>query len=282
MTLNTNTRTRTRTRSRICARMRVHSPLQSSMLMGTTKRAQRGGFAMGLVAGMLIGLALALGVALFITKAPVPFVNKVPQRTADQDTAETERNRTWDPNAPLSGKGQAGKPGAPAAVGAGAGGGVAGAPPATAYPDVVPGQPPVPVTVTGQASAPVAKPNAAPARDPAAILSGAATPPPSPAPTAAPTAAPATNTGNAAATGPDPFIYFVQAGAFARNEDAEQQRAKLGLLGQQAKITEREQSGRVMYRVRMGPYPRRDDADSLQARLQEQAIESQIVRVEKP
>jgi hypothetical protein len=43
-----------------------------------------GGF-VGLVVGLLLGLALALGVALYITKAPVPFVNKVPQRTAEQD-----------------------------------------------------------------------------------------------------------------------------------------------------------------------------------------------------
>ncbi len=66
--------------------------------------SQRGGFVMGLVVGLLVGLALALGVALYITKAPVPFVNKVPQRTAEQDTAEAERNRNWDPNAPLGGK----------------------------------------------------------------------------------------------------------------------------------------------------------------------------------
>ena len=62
---------------------------------------QRGGFALGLVAGLLMGLALALGVALYITKAPIPFINKVPQRTAEQDTAEIERNRHWDPNACL-------------------------------------------------------------------------------------------------------------------------------------------------------------------------------------
>ncbi|MBE0547339.1 MAG: hypothetical protein IH627_06755, partial [Rubrivivax sp.] len=66
---------------------------------------QRGGFVMGLVVGLLAGLALALGVALYITKAPVPFINKVPQRTAEQDSAEAERNRNWDPNGPLAGKG---------------------------------------------------------------------------------------------------------------------------------------------------------------------------------
>ncbi|MDQ2779168.1 MAG: hypothetical protein M3Y32_06390, partial [Pseudomonadota bacterium] len=65
-------------------------------------KAQRGGFVIGMVVGLLIGLALALGVALYITKAPMPFINKVPQRTAEQDSAEIERNRSWDPNAPLS------------------------------------------------------------------------------------------------------------------------------------------------------------------------------------
>ena len=62
---------------------------------------QRGGFAVGLIIGLLIGLALALGVALYVTKVPVPFVNKVPQRTAGQDAAEAEKNKNWDPNLSL-------------------------------------------------------------------------------------------------------------------------------------------------------------------------------------
>jgi cell division protein FtsN len=229
---------------------------------GAQRGRQRGGFAVGMVAGLLIGLALALAVALFITKAPVPFVNKVPQRTAEQDSAEIERNRSWDPNAGLGGK-VAGRPGGASAPVS-----------TTGFPDAVPGQPPVmaPVPVTAQASAPQPKPNA---RDPAAILAGGAVPP-------APTTVPGVQAGAAGATAVDPFVYFVQAGAYARNEEAEQQRAKLALLGQQAKITEREQAGRTMYRVRVGPFPRRDEADNLQARLQEQSIESQIVRVEKP
>ena len=53
---------------------------------------QRGGFLIGLVVGLLVGLALALGVALYVTKVPIPFVNKVPQRTAEQDAAEAERS----------------------------------------------------------------------------------------------------------------------------------------------------------------------------------------------
>ncbi|MBU6259715.1 MAG: hypothetical protein KGO01_14965, partial [Burkholderiales bacterium] len=71
---------------------------------GVSMVSQRGGFVMGLVAGLLIGLALALAVALYITKAPVPFVDKVPQHPPGEDSAEAARNRNWDPNAALAGK----------------------------------------------------------------------------------------------------------------------------------------------------------------------------------
>lgn len=224
---------------------------------------QRGGFAMGLVAGLLVGLAVALAVALYITKAPNPFVNKVPNRTAEQDTAEAERNRTWDPNAPLGGKSAQAQTAAGVVVAAPAPAPASASVPAGATapvpaPAAAPTPTPAPVAAAASAAAPVV-PGARPAgRDPAAILAG--------------------GTGPAA----DPFVYFVQAGAYARTEEAEQQRARLAMMGLTARITEREQAGRVMHRVRVGPFPTRDEADSLQAKLQEQTIEAQIVRVEKP
>jgi cell division protein FtsN len=219
------------------------------------KTGERGGFVMGLVMGLLIGLALALGVALYITKAPVPFVNKVPQRTAEQDTAEAERNRAWDPNAALGGK-----PAKP----------LAAAPAPAASADAAAALP----APAGNTGAEAPKP---PQRDPAAILSGGAVPPGiTPVPTTPP------QVQRPATPAADPFIYFVQAGAYTRSEDAEQQRARLAMLGQTARISEREQAGRTVYRVRIGPYPTRDEADAQQGRLQEQAIEAQIVRVEKP
>lgn len=214
-----------------------------------TASQQRGGFVMGLVVGLLVGLALALGVALYITKAPVPFINKVPQRTAEQDTAEAERNRAWDPNAPLGSR--APKPGATGAL-----------PPPAAVPEApLAGLPPPAASMPGRG------------RDPAAILGGAV-PPAGIATATAPVAVPARPLG-------DPFIYFVQAGAYTRSEDAEQQRARLAMTGQTARITEREQAGRTVYRVRLGPYPSREEADGVQSRLQEQTIEAQIVRVER-
>ncbi|MFN5699697.1 MAG: hypothetical protein ACK47V_03540, partial [Betaproteobacteria bacterium] len=75
-------------------------------------KSQRGGTLIGLIVGLVLGLGVALAVALYVSKVPVPFVDKLPQRTADQDSAEAERNKNWNPNAPLAGK--AGVP-APAA-----------------------------------------------------------------------------------------------------------------------------------------------------------------------
>ena len=200
---------------------------------------ERGGFALGLVVGLLVGLALALGVALYITKAPVPFMNKVQQRTAEQDSAEAERNRDWDPNAALVGR---------------------------------PAPRPASATVPGSA------PAGALPQDP---LRAAPQPQNLPRAAAGPSASGPTQAPRSTASVSEPFVYFVQVGAYARNEEAEQQRAKLALLGQATKITEREQAGRTVYRVRAGPFPARAEADALQIKLQDQGIEAQIVRVEK-
>ena len=62
---------------------------------------QRGGTFLGIILGVVAGLAVALGVAIYVAKVPVPFVNKNTSRTSGQDAAEAEKNRDWDPNAPL-------------------------------------------------------------------------------------------------------------------------------------------------------------------------------------
>jgi len=221
------------------------------------KNSQRGGFAVGLIIGLLIGLALALGVALYVTKVPVPFVNKVPQRTPSQDAAEAEKNKNWDPNSPLAGK----NPAKPNPAASASGPLIA---PATGLPSTVP--PPPPVTAT----APTTLPGA---RDPGAILADR------PAPAASKPGA--TAGGITTVPGTDPFVYFVQAGAFGKSEDAEQQRAKLAMLGLESRLTEREQSGRTVFRVRLGPFERKSDADSTKEKLTEAGIESALVRVQR-
>ncbi len=200
--------------------------------MALNGKTQRGSFGVGVVVGLLVGLVLALGVALYVTKAPIPFMDKVPQRTAEQDAAEVEKNRNWDPNTPLHGKNPA-KPGqAPVRSESGSAATAAQEAVASAVANAAAG-------VAGAASAPARAASAAPARASAAAGAASAKP------------------------GTDAFVYFVQVGAYASSDDAEQQRAKLAMGGLKARITEREQSGRLMYRVRLGPFETRDDAERM-------------------
>jgi cell division protein FtsN len=222
---------------------------------GSPQRGQRGGFVLGLIVGLLLGLGIALGVALYVTKVPIPFVDKVPQRTAEQDAREAERNRSWDPNAGLAGKG-----------GKAASGVVSGAP--------APAAQQAPAAQTPAAPAPAAQqPAAVAATKPAAAAASAARTDAKPAATAA-----AASSAPAAA---DPYVYYVQAGAYGKTEDAETQRAKLAMQGFVAKIYEREQSGRTVYRVRMGPMESRDEAEALQRKLEAAGIEANLARVQR-
>jgi cell division protein FtsN len=203
---------------------------------------QGGSFVLGAIVGLLVGLALALGVALYIAKVPVPFVNKVPQRTAEQDAAETEKNRNWDPNSSLYSKVPPVRPGS-------ASSGVVSPPPGAS-------------AVLPPGGVPSATPSAA-KPDPAAILAGKAPADASTKP------------------GSDALSYFIQAGAFGRVEDAEAQRAKLAMSGYQAKVTEREQSGRTVYRVRLGPFDKREEAAQVKEKLESTGVESALVQVQK-
>ena len=68
------------------------------------KHEQRGNTFVGIIIGIVIGLAAALAVAVYVTKVPVPFMNKGSLRSPEQDAAESRKNQNWDPNAPLYGK----------------------------------------------------------------------------------------------------------------------------------------------------------------------------------
>ena len=70
----------------------------------TTPARQRGNTLVGVIIGLVLGLGAALAVAVYVTKVPVPFMNKNQARTPEQDAAESRKNQNWDPNAPLYGK----------------------------------------------------------------------------------------------------------------------------------------------------------------------------------
>jgi cell division protein FtsN len=227
-----------------------------------TSQSQRGGTLIGLVIGLLIGLGAALAVAIYVTKVPVPFVDRNVSRNPAQDAVEAERNKGWDPNATLNGR----SPTAPPA---------AAVPPAAAAAATTEGAIVVP-SADGQ---PLPKPGAtrpiteAPAADPLGDLAKSRAQPLGGTQSAAVTPAPG--------AGADPFLYFLQVGAFRSAEDAETQRAKLAMLGIEALVTEREQSGRTVYRVRVGPFNQKALADLTREQLEINGNEAALVRVQR-
>jgi cell division protein FtsN len=217
---------------------------------------QRGGTLLGFVLGLVIGLTVALGVAMYVTKVPMPFSNKNQTRSADQDAVEAQKNKDWNPNGALQSK-----PAAPAVP-----------PDAAAAPN------------TGAAG------GAATAGTPGPTGSSGATPPaanmPAPAvtadpPIAAPAPAATPQPATKAAASSDPFTYFVQAGAFKSAADADAQKAKLSMMGIEAKVSEREQAGRAIFRVRSGPFDDKEQAEKIKSRLDASGMDAALVRVQR-
>ena len=225
-----------------------HFDTQKTPKLDTRMKQQRGGTLLGVIIGGLLGLGAALAVAVYVTKVPIPFLNRSQPHSAENDAAEIKKNKDWNPNASLAGK-NAVRPSAAASGAIGSDAPVATAPaPAQAASAARPGKPAV---------------SADPLGDLARSKSDARPEAP------------------AASTGADAFSYFIQAGAFRTPEDAEQQRAKLSLLGFQAKTSEREQAGRTVYRVRLGPFEKKDEADKTKEKLDNNAIETALVRVQR-
>ncbi len=231
----------------------------------TNIQSQRGGTLLGFVLGLVIGLIIALGVAMYVTKVPMPFSNKNQSRSADQDAVEAEKNKDWNPNGAIQSKPVT--PEAPADA-------TAANPAAAAAGVPNPGAAAAPA-VMADPLADLAKkqnPNLAPAAStPAAPAPAASTPPPAATPQPA-NKAPATN---------DPFTYFVQAGAFKSAADADAQKAKLSMMGIEAKVSEREQAGRAIFRVRSGPFDDKDQAEKIKARLDASGMDAALVRVQR-
>ena len=193
----------------------------------------------GTILGFILGLLVGLGAAF----AVAVYVSKIPVPflTMDGDKSAPPRmpQADWNPNTALGGK-------------------------------VTP--PPVaPVEVKPEGVIPTETPaaQAAPSNDPLGDLAKAQI--------AKAEKAEAAEKAKAAAS--DGFVYFVQVGAFRSQADADAQRAKLGLIGQQARVSEREQNGRPVYRVRIGPMAQRSEAEALKQQLASTGIDAALVRI---
>jgi len=204
---------------------------------------QAGGTLLGLILGLIVGLGIAVGVALMITKSPIPFVNKVvrPER-ADPTPAQAA-----DPNRPLYGNRDIAR---------------------EAAKEQQQSQTPVP-------------PNTA-AAQPAAPVTPAPAPTPAPFKQAESKAADAKPSASASAkndAADDKWTYFLQTGAFRDQNDAESARAKLALLGFEAKVTERTADSGVLYRVRIGPFDHAEAMNRTRSKLSDNGVDAAIVRI---
>jgi len=240
----------------------------------TTRRSsgESGSTLYGALAGLLIGLIVAAVVAFYVTKAPVPFVDRA-SRQGDTGKLPDPRQAP-DPNAGLYGRdGAAGAPPTgPTATAPvplpGAGAGTA----STAKPDETPSKlddlgaliATLPSTAKPQAS------SSAPAQ-----VAVAPTQAPTPISKAAPAPSPKAATATAsAATG----TYYLQAGAFRGENDAESLKARIILLGLPVAVQKAEVNGKAINRVRVGPFARLDDMNRARGRLGENKIETAVVR----
>ncbi len=212
----------------------------------------------GMLIGLIFGLAAAVAVALFVTKVPMPFVDK-----ASRDPAKTllpDVRDAPDPNIGLYGKdGAAGvTPMGPTATPPAP---LPGTAPATGGQNAN-GKPAAPDNL-GDLIANLDKPNGG---KPAAPVK----PPPG---TEAPAAAP-----KPAATASSQTTYYLQAGAYRSENDAEAVKARILLMGLSAQVQKAQVNGATINRVRVGPFKGLDEMNRSRARLGEEKIDSSVVR----
>jgi cell division protein FtsN len=241
---------------------------------------QSGGTFLGVILGLIVGLAIAVVVAFYINRSPAPFVahNPQPAIPADTTAATAAAPANTDPNRPLAGNSP----------------GVAVAPSAQpAPPNTAPGQPSNPSTGLLDEPQIVEVPQtdnttpAAPASHwPGSRAAPAVTPPnmgspASPARPAIPGVPVAPMVPNAPATPGTADAntgYLLQVGAYRTQADAEQQRARLALLGFDAHVTRRDSGVVTFFRVRMGPFAKFDDMNNARQRLSNAGVDTAVIR----
>jgi cell division protein FtsN len=82
-----------------------------------------------------------------------------------------------------------------------------------------------------------------------------------------------------AATATATTAYFLQAGAFGNAADAEEMKARLALLGFEAKTLTTQEGETLLHKVRIGPYKSLDELNTVRARLTQGGVETMLVRI---
>jgi cell division protein FtsN len=222
---------------------------------------QAGGTILGLIIGLIIGLAIAVGVAITIKNTPLPFSNKLGKQNRQQ---EPTAGQVSDPNKAMYGNRDAVKQAA----------------------RDVPRQSEEAKAAEAQAQAQASPPPTGPTEQDqldaklAELKEKLAKLDAKPAAVRAETAA--AKAADAVAADPsEKFTYFLQAGAFLEQGDAENARAKLALIGVSANIAERKSDNGTLYRVRVGPFGQLEAMNRVRGRLTDNGVDVAVIRVPK-
>lgn len=218
----------------------------SSRQPPSSKRGS-GNLMTGILVGLIVGVGIAVGMTMYLNRASTPFSNL--EKLQGKETASLPAAELLEPGSKL----------------------------ATAVPPPVVASPPVAAPVATPASAPaVAKPKpvaVAPADadgerfDFYKILPGQQE--------AVPQDGKASD-----ATAPAVPRLFLQVGAYQSESDADNMKAKLALMGVEAKIQSLTLADKgLMHRVRIGPFERQEDVDALRARLRQDGVDAAVIKL---
>jgi cell division protein FtsN len=204
---------------------------------------------LGMIIGLLLGIVISLAVALWLNRLANPFVEKgktvepTPKIAPAQPPPPSEAAKAAEQAA--KGKSIAEKPSKP------------GERPRFEFYQILPGE-----KDAGEKEAKPA-PKAAPAPPPASPPVAAAKPGSSP-------STPKPHGGE---------IYWLQAGAFAEEKDADNLKAKIAFTGLEATVRAVNIPDKgTLYRVRLGPYQSLDDANRIKAALSQNGVGAAIIR----
>jgi cell division protein FtsN len=78
-------------------------------------------------------------------------------------------------------------------------------------------------------------------------------------------------------------VYFIQAGSFQNPADADNQKARLAILGFESSVEPANLPDKgTWYRVRMGPYSKVDEINRIRQSLAQNGIEASLVKIKEP
>jgi cell division protein FtsN len=84
------------------------------------------------------------------------------------------------------------------------------------------------------------------------------------------------------ATGDDKTVFYVQAGSYQTEADADNQKATIALLGFEARVRSATLPDKgTVYRVRLGPFKSQEEATQAKTALQDNGITANLVKIVK-